>query len=148
VSSSEPLIGKLLLVGLLALIQPHFRADETRPVVDVPEPVAKVVKPPTVTSGATMSAGSMSGRVGGWATYYAYHKGQAAAGPALRRALGAGWRGMTVTVWNGARHVTVRLTDWCACGPRHGVPTIIDLDTRDFDDLAPLSVGVLRVVAR
>jgi hypothetical protein len=142
-SSTEPLIGKLLLVGLLALIQPHFRADETRPVVDVPDP-----QPQAVSKTTPVSAGSASGRTRGWATYYAYHEGQAAAGPALRKMLGANWRGMTVTVWNGARHVTVRLTDWCACGPRHGEPTIIDLDTRDFDDLAPLSVGVLKVVVR
>lgn len=41
----------------------------------------------------------------------------AAAGPALRRAIGPGWRGSVVTV-NGIR---VRLVDWCQCyrGLRH-----------------------------
>ena len=81
----------------------------------------------------------------GVATYYDWHRGQAAAGPALRRLLGPRWRGMTVTVRSSGRQVTVKLTDWCACAPRHGRPTLIDLDRRSFAILAPPSRGVIEV---
>lgn len=56
----------------------------------------------------------------------------AAAGPALRAALGGGdhcavgphcWRDRIVTVRNGPLRVTVTLADWCACGGGH----VIDL---------------------
>jgi hypothetical protein len=83
--------------------------------------------------------------VGGLATWYDYHEGQAAAGPTLRSLLGPGWRGETVTVSANGHHVTVRLTDWCACGSRHGVDTLIDLDDRDFAKLASTSRGVIEV---
>ena len=58
----------------------------------------------------------------GYATWYATGPDClcAAAGPALRV---SAWRGSTVTV-NG---LAVRLIDWCACGPRHGLPTLLDL---------------------
>lgn len=84
--------------------------------------------------------------LGGVATYYDYHQGQAAAGPALRDALGPDWRGQTVTVCgtNGAC-VRVKLTDWCACGDRNGRDTLIDLDVRDFGKLALPSMGVIDV---
>lgn len=81
----------------------------------------------------------------GWATYYAYHEGQAAAGPLLKRALGPRWRGKTVTVCADGTCLDVRLTDSCACGDRHGDPTIIDLDSRDFAKLAGLGAGILKV---
>lgn len=38
--------------------------------------------------------------------------------------------------------VVVRLSDWCACGPRHGQPTLIDLSPSAFRALAPLSDGI------
>lgn len=85
--------------------------------------------------------------VAGWSTWYAWRPGEAAAGPALRRALGPGWRGSVVTVC-AARCTVVRLTDWCACGSRHGVSTVIDLDVRTFAQLAPTSRGVIRVEVR
>lgn len=40
-------------------------------------------------------------------------------------------------------HVVVR--DFCACGHRHGEPTVIDLSPAAFRELAPLSRGVIRV---
>ena len=40
-------------------------------------------------------------------------------------------------------HVVVR--DYCACGSRHGEPTVIDLSPSAFRELAPLSRGVIRV---
>ena len=82
--------------------------------------------------------------LGGVATYYAGHQGQAAAGPMLRDALGSDWRGQTVTVC-ADRCIVVTLSDWCACGDRHGKATLLDLDARDFAKLAPLSRGVVEV---
>jgi hypothetical protein len=95
--------------------------------------------------------------VRGYATWYDAPSPQdAAAGPSLRKALGRHWRGSTVRVTSGGRSVTVRLTDWCACGPRHRTPTVLDLDDVAFERLAPqswdpvddgpfLSQGVVRV---
>lgn len=76
----------------------------------------------------------------GIATWYDYRRGHAAAGPELRRALGAGWRGTSVLVC-ADRCVSVVLSDWCACGNGR----VIDLDRASFAVLAPPSVGVLRV---
>jgi len=75
-------------------------------------------------------------RLVGTATWYcltgvsgcmAIHPGglYAAAGPALRAALGVNWRGRAVLVrstWN-TKGVVVILADWCACGGGH----VIDL---------------------
>jgi hypothetical protein len=80
--------------------------------------------------------------VSGTATWYATGPGagQAAAGPALRRAIGPAWRGSTVQVCAG-HCVTVKLTDWCACPDGR----VVDLSDEDFASLAPLPMGVLRV---
>lgn len=40
-------------------------------------------------------------------------------------------------------HVMVR--DYCQCGSRHGIPTVIDLSPAAFRELAPLSAGIVRV---
>jgi expansin (peptidoglycan-binding protein) len=40
------------------------------------------------------------------------------------------------------------LGDWCACGPRGGTPTVIDLDDDAFRRLANLSAGVIAVTVR
>lgn len=85
----------------------------------------------------------ISSAIGGWATWYDAPSAQdAAAGPTLREWLGRDWRGQWVRVSLDGRSVTVRLTDWCACGDRHGQATVIDLDDRAFARLAPLSTGV------
>lgn len=65
----------------------------------------------------------------------------AAAGPALRRALGD-WRGKTVFVsYAGSKPISVKLVDWCACkGDR-----VIDLFGDAFAKLAPRSRGVIPV---
>jgi hypothetical protein len=82
---------------------------------------------------------SMRG-ISGWATWYRWHPGEAAAGPGLRAFLGANWRYQSVTVCAGVC-VRVRLTDWCACpGGR-----VVDLDSRSFARLAPLSQGIVSV---
>ena len=103
-------------------------------------PEATVTPPPATPRGHT---------VVGVATYFKSPSGVSAAGPALRAALGPGWRGQSVRVCAGVRCVVTVLGDWCACGPRPGGPTVIDLDDNVFAMLAPLSRGVLRVtVAR
>lgn len=62
----------------------------------------------------------------------------AAAGPALRAALGPSWRGRRVTVHSGVRSVTVVLSDWCACGGGH----TIDLYRDAWDVLFPVRVPI------
>jgi rare lipoprotein A (peptidoglycan hydrolase) len=62
----------------------------------------------------------------------------AAAGPALRV---GDWRDRWVTVTSGGRSVRVQLVDWCACS---GV-RVIDLYSSAFEQLAPLSRGVIPV---
>ena len=73
-------------------------------------------------------AGDGQGRqpLTGLATWYATGPSClcAAAGPALRV---GDWRGSMVTVTANGRLIEVKLIDWCACGPRHGLPTLLDL---------------------
>lgn len=64
----------------------------------------------------------------------------AAAGPALRAALGD-WRGRTVTVSADGRSVEVALVDFCRCDGGG----LIDLYAGVFGQMAPLSVGLVRV---
>lgn len=84
----------------------------------------------------------------GYATWYDAPSGHFAAGPAVRAALGAGWRGSTVSVTVGGKTITGRLLDWCACGKRHAVDTLLDLPTGDFARLASLGSGVIHVSVR
>ena len=102
------------------------------------------------TSAVTASGPEPTGNPGaarplrGYATWYSSPSG-AAAGPALRDALGPGWRGRSVVVASSGASVVVRLTDWCACGARNGVPTLLDLPRDDFAALALPSAGIVRV---
>lgn len=84
----------------------------------------------------------------GYATYFATGRDgyYGAAGPVLRQWLGKGWRGDHVLVCKKSRCLEVVLNDWCACGKRHGEPTLIDLSDEAFRWLAPLSRGVIHVV--
>jgi len=87
-----------------------------------------------------VNAASLSLR--GSATWYRYVVGGAAAGPALRRWLGAHWRGHRVHVCTlHGKCVYVRLTDWCSCTGRR----VIDLDRRSFAKLAWPGRGVIEV---
>lgn len=97
-----------------------------------------ILSPPAASSERTLT---------GYATWDAGQRSthDAAAGPALRAKLGANWRGKIVTVHHAGRSLRVRLSDWCACGPRHGQPTLIDLDDSGFALLAPRSEGVIAV---
>lgn len=85
-----------------------------------------------LTSAPSARAASQHTVAKGKATYYAACSSCAAAGPALRKALGSHWRGKWVEIHRGGQYVTVKLTDRCACGPRDGVPTIIDLPEDAF----------------
>jgi hypothetical protein len=80
----------------------------------------------------------------GYATWYDVAPGNAAAGPALRSWLGSGWRGTTVKVCHNGCILTV-LSDWCACGPRSGRPTLLDMSRSDFAVLGDPGAGVLSV---
>jgi hypothetical protein len=85
----------------------------------------------------------------GWATHYpAASPTDGAAGPDLRAMLGKGWRGQWVRVCHGSECVRVQLRDWCACGDRHGKPTLVDLPKQTFSRLAPLGLGVIPVSIR
>ena len=81
----------------------------------------------------------------GTASWYATGPaGVAAAGRALREALGPSWRHSRVRVTASGRSVTVTLGDWCGCpGGR-----LIDLPAAAFARLAPLSRGLVTVEVR
>jgi hypothetical protein len=81
-------------------------------------------------------------RLRGVATWFRAPAGTAAAGPALRRALGSHWRGQRVRVCGISTCIVVRLTDWCLCSRGNRV---IDLSASSFARLAPLSRGVIAV---
>jgi len=85
-----------------------------------------------------LASGSES--VTGIASWFASPIGVSAAGPALRAAIGASWRGRQVSVCAGQRCVSTILGDWCAC-PRRA----IDLNAPVFAALAPLSQGLTEV---
>ena len=87
---------------------------------------------------ATASA-TAGASVTGISTWYRWHPGQAAAGRALRLALGPRWRGKWVNVTAHGRTIRVKLTDWMQAD------RLIDLDANSFRLLAPLSAGVVKV---
>ena len=79
----------------------------------------------------------------GLASWYAYIPGGAAAGPALRTALGPGWRGQSVAVCrtDGGAMACVRVT----LSDFMRADRLIDLDSRSFAALMPLSRGLVTV---
>jgi hypothetical protein len=85
----------------------------------------------------------------GIASFYHWHPGEAAAGPALRH---GHWRGDVVAVcrtpmhWPAWRCVVVRLTDFCGCLKGEPDERAIDLDRRSFAMLAPPRLGLVTVV--
>ena len=84
----------------------------------------------------------------GLASWYSWHPGEAAAGPALRH---GHWRGSTVAVCRPpvdpfhVRCVVVILSDFCGCLRGEPDERAIDLDRRSFTELAPLSKGLVTV---
>lgn len=97
----------------------------------------------TILLGCILALSALVSPSTGYATWYDDGPGHyAAAGPALRV---GDWRGRVVQVCAGSSCTTVRLTDWCACGARHGVPTLLDLSREAFAELADPSQGVVMV---
>jgi hypothetical protein len=76
----------------------------------------------------------------GWATWQPGSALWASPGAIVR-----GWHVGHVRVCAGSRCIDVLLDGWCACGERHGSPTLLDLSAAAFERLAPLSVGVIHV---
>ena len=126
----------------------HEYAVPLRP---VPSPTLTPTAPPTPRPRATAAPRPTkhTDTLGGVATWHATGRDgfYAAAGPALRRAIGPNWRGSHVLVarYGTTKGVEVVLNDWCACGDRHGYSTLLDLSDEAFRALAPLSRGVIRV---
>ena len=75
----------------------------------------------------------------GTASWYASPANVSAAGPALRAALGSGWRGTVVTVTGPAGSAVTVLGDWMA------MDRLVDLDRSIFPAVCgPLSLGLCR----
>ena len=97
------------------------------------------------TSAVTASGPESTGNPGtarplrGYASWFRSPAGVSAAGPALRAALGPGWRGTSVRVCHADRCTVTVLGDWMRAD------RLVDLDDDAFRALAPLSVGVLAV---
>jgi hypothetical protein len=106
-------------------------------------PPSRTVRMSASATGLTPAAQVPSGAAGttlrGIASWFRSPSNVSAAGPRLRAALGPAWRGVHVRVTAGSRSVVVMLGDFMRAD------RLIDLDYRDFQQLAPLSVGVLRV---
>lgn len=137
--------------------------EYARPTIDVAIPVATAApsasptRPPLrprvkVRTAASNDGGSgrrSGSHIRGTATWHATGRNgmYAAAGPALRRAIGRGWRGRVVTVCADGSCIRLTLNDYCPCGEKSRRPDkLIDLSDEAFGRLAPLSRGVLRAV--
>jgi len=110
-------------------VTPKPKATRTRP--------APTAKPRT----AVLLRGTLRGN----ATWFASPQNVSAAGPALRRAIGPGWRGTRVRVCSGGRCAWTVLGDWCAC--RRG-NRVIDLDDNVMAALGGIDRGVIPVTVR
>jgi hypothetical protein len=109
-----------------------------------PVSVAPVSRHPvgrqSASSGATPATGSTAPSVTGTASWFRSPRGVSAAGPALRTALGSGWRGTRVRVTGPAGSAWTTLGDWMAAD------RLIDLDDDVFPAVCgPLSRGICRV---
>ena len=111
-----------------------------------PMPVSRFSQPlPTTgTRPASTTEPRTSIALRGTATWFRSPSGVSAAGPALRAALGPGWRGTRVKVCHGGRCLWTVLGDWCLCRDDR----VIDLHAPLFARLAPLSRGVLEVTVK
>jgi len=115
--------------GDLALYEPESAG---RPASYLPLPIISGPDRAPDAAGSTPVRPAAGQALRGYATYYATGPDClcAAAGPALRAAIGTDWRGTVVEVrvpMANGRLIEVKLVDWCLCGPRHGLPTLLDL---------------------
>lgn len=82
----------------------------------------------------------------GTASWFDSPIGVSAAGPALRLALGPGWRGMLVKVTGPHGFAWTVLSDWCQCYSGTASERIVDLNAPVFEAACgALSRGVCRV---
>ena len=113
------------------------------PTREEPAPSPSLRAVPRLAAERAVSSQAGAPTVTGIASWYAYIPGGAAAGPALRTALGPGWRGMSVAVCRmdgGAMaYARVTLSDFMVRD------RLVDLDSRSFAALAPLSQGIVKV---
>lgn len=87
-----------------------------------------------------------AGAAQGVATWYDDGPGiYAAAGPALRRSIGPGWRGTEIAVCAGGECVTVTLSDFCQCHRGELDERLVDLSPSAFSRLANLRRGKVEV---
>lgn len=91
---------------------------------------------------------TVKGGIAGVASWYAYVPGGAAAGPELRKYLGADWRGTTVLVCrtDPSVCVVVVLSDFCRCNTA-GIK-LIDLDLASFAALRAPTFGTVDVTVK
>jgi hypothetical protein len=160
------LLASFMLTGLLWLLGEPVEAPTLAPTpIPTAEPTVGAGTTPPASPVATYNAPSASIAptvaptptvkptrspepfVVGIASWYRWHPGEAAAGPALRKALGPTWRGTVVTVC-GEHCLKVVLTDWCQCYQGTERERLIDLDRRAFAGLADPKTGLTRVVVR
>lgn len=157
VHSHEALVFEPFVLPSTPVPGLHEYAVPLRPAPTAsPSPVPSVARQRDPAAGHTGAGSghrtisrSVHGELGGYATWFATGRSglYAAAGPALRKAIGPGWRGSHVLVarYGTRKGIEVVLNDWCACGPRNGMSTLLDLSDEAFRALAPLSRGVIRV---
>jgi hypothetical protein len=99
-------------------------------------PVAALVRP----------SGQRGASVTGTASWFRSPRGVSAAGPALRTALGSGWRSDRVTVCGPSGCAVTVLGDWCQCYLGTASERLIDLNARVFEAVCgALSRGICPV---
>jgi len=116
------------------------------PILEKPAPspsASKRVPTPTpvrTSAPETVASASKAGHsIRGSASWFRSPRGVSAAGPALRRALGPGWRGTRVRVTGPAGSATTTLGDWMRAN------RLIDLDDDVFPAVCgPLSRGICK----
>ena len=123
------------------------RASQSLP-AGVPSPADPAVSgdgTPEPTAAPTPNSGVVSREFGvrGVASWFDAAPTLAAAGPALRKALGPDWRGTWVRVCAGSC-VRVQLLDWCLCRVGDS-ERLIDLSRSAFGRLADPSRGLIMV---
>ena len=135
--------------GVSPLPSPDSGARTVAPDIPVVAPAETPTAEPDEAGGRGVNAGPPSPpatnprrSISGTATWFRSPAGVSAAGPALRAAVGPGWRGTRVTVCGASCARTV-LGDWMRADK------LIDLDDNIFVRVCgPLSRGVCNVVVR
>lgn len=153
VGSAGPLSGQatpgapfqvrtLPVVGSSPILEEPAPSPSASKRVPTATPVRVPTAPTTGLDATPLPALTVDGGVAisGSASWFRSPRGVSAAGPALRTALGSGWRGSRVRVTGPAGSAVVTLGDWMRAD------RLIDLDDDVFPDVCgPLSKGICRV---